>query len=96
MNTEQQTQIQVEHQPSVDRLQELRVLNWPIWSKEASEFPWTYDESETCYFLQGEVVVTPDGGEPVTMGKGDLVTFPAGMSCTWTIQSAVRKHYRFG
>ncbi|KAI9132878.1 cupin domain-containing protein [Acaryochloris sp. CCMEE 5410] len=96
MNTEQQTQIQVEHQPSVDRLQELRVLNWPIWSKEESEFPWTYDESETCYFLQGEVVVTPDGGEPATMGKGDLVTFPAGMSCTWTIQSAVRKHYRFG
>lgn len=96
MNTEQQTQIQVESQPSVERLQELRVLNWPIWSKEASEFPWTYDESETCYFLQGDVVVTPDGGEPVTMGKGDLVTFPAGMSCTWKIQSAVRKHYRFG
>lgn len=96
MNTEQQTQIQVESQPSVERLQELRVLNWPIWSKEASEFPWTYDESETCYFLQGDVVVTPDGGEPVTMAKGDLVTFPAGMSCTWKIQSAVRKHYRFG
>lgn len=96
MNTEQQTQIQVESQPSVERLQELRVLNWPIWSKEASEFPWTYDESETCYFLQGDVVVIPDGGEPVTMAKGDLVTFPAGMSCTWKIQSAVRKHYRFG
>lgn len=96
MNTEQQTQIQVESQPSVERLQELRVLNWPIWSKEASEFPWTYDESETCYFLQGDVVVTPDDGEPVTMAKGDLVTFPAEMSCTWKIQSAVRKHYRFG
>lgn len=96
MTTEQQTQIQVEHQPSEERLQELRVLNWPIWSKEASEFPWTYDESETCYFLQGEVVVTPDGGDPVTMGKGDLVTFPAEMSCTWNIQSDVRKHYRFG
>lgn len=96
MNTEQQTQIQVESQPSVERLQELRVLNWPIWSKEASEFPWTYDESETCYFLQGDVVVTPDDGEPVAMAKGDLVTFPAGMSCTWKIQSAVRKHYRFG
>lgn len=96
MNTEQQTQIHVESQPSIERLQELRVLNWPIWSKEESEFPWTYDESETCYFLQGDVVVTPDGGEAVTMGKGDLVTFPAGMSCTWTIRSAVRKHYRFG
>ncbi|NET86216.1 MAG: cupin domain-containing protein, partial [Moorea sp. SIO1F2] len=27
---------------------------------------------------------------------GDLVTFPAGMSCTWKILSNVRKHYQFG
>ncbi|WP_299408112.1 cupin domain-containing protein [Acaryochloris sp. IP29b_bin.148] len=95
MNTKQ-LQIQVEHQPSDERLQALGVLTWPIWSKEVSEFPWTYDEAETCYFLEGDVVVTPDGGEPVTMGQGDLVTFPAGMSCTWNIRSMVRKHYRFG
>jgi uncharacterized cupin superfamily protein len=41
------------------------------------------------------VVVTPDGGEPVRMGAGDLVTFPAGMSCTWEVRAAVRKHYTF-
>jgi hypothetical protein len=40
-------------------------------------------------------VVTPDSGEPVEMGKGDLVTFPAGMSCTWDIRRDVRKHYLF-
>ncbi|HDY70266.1 MAG TPA: DUF861 domain-containing protein [Nitrospirae bacterium] len=28
------------------------------------------------------MAVTPDNGEPVEVGKGDLVTFPAGMSCT--------------
>jgi len=96
MHTEQQAQIQIEHQPSEDRMQALHVRSWPIWSKEISEFPWTYDESETCYFLEGNVVVTPDAGEPVIMGQGDLVTFPAGMSCTWSIRSAVRKHYQFG
>ena len=64
--------------------------------KETSTFPWSYGESETCYFLEGEVEVTPDGGEPVVVGKGDLVTFPEGMSCTWTVRSPVRKHYRFG
>lgn len=89
-------EIQIEHQPSEERLAGLGVRDWPTWSKEASEFPWTYDEAETCYFLDGEVVVTPDGGEPVTMGAGDLVTFPAGMSCTWTIREDVTKHYRFG
>ncbi len=43
--------------------------------------------------LVTDVVVTPDGGEPVRMGAGDLVTFPAGLECHWEIQAPVRKHY---
>ncbi|WP_081431082.1 cupin domain-containing protein [Moorena bouillonii] len=82
--------------PSQDHLDKLGISNWPIWTKEVSEFPWTYDEQEICYLLEGEVVVTPDGGESVEIAKGDLVTFPAGMSCTWKILSNVRKHYQFG
>jgi hypothetical protein len=39
--------------------------------------------------------VTPQGGEAVTVGQGDLVTFPDGMSCTWKVTKPVRKHYRF-
>lgn len=88
--------IQIEHQPSQERLNQLGVSQWPIWTKEASEFPWTYDEQEICYLLEGEVIVTPDGGEAVQFGKGDLVTFPVGMSCTWNILQDVRKHYQFG
>jgi hypothetical protein len=88
--------IKIERNPSEERLEELGVESWPIWTKEVSEFPWEYDESETCYFLEGDVVVTPEGGEPVQVGKGDLVTFPKGMSCTWDVRKGVRKHYRFG
>ncbi|MBH8564032.1 cupin domain-containing protein [Nostoc sp. CENA67] len=47
-----------------------------------------------CYFLTGDVIVTPDGGQPMLMGKGDLVAFPVGTSCTWEIRSDVRKYYR--
>jgi len=86
----------VEKTPPESRLNELGVFGWPIWEKEESEFPWHYDETETCYLLEGEVTVTPDGGEPVRIGADDLVTFPAGLSCTWNITGAVRKHYRFG
>ncbi len=86
----------VEHNPTPERLAELGVESWPIWEKEASEFPWSYDERETCYLLEGEVVVTPEGGTPVRFGKGDLVIFPQGMRCTWAIRKDVRKHYRFG
>jgi uncharacterized cupin superfamily protein len=72
------------------------VPRWGIWSKEVSTFAWSYDEQEVCYLLEGDVVVTPDGGAPVTIAAGDLVTFPAGMSCVWQVRQAVRKHYRFG
>ncbi|MBE9117516.1 cupin domain-containing protein [Lusitaniella coriacea LEGE 07157] len=95
MSTQNATKIQIERQPDSNRLNELGVKSWSIWEKEVSEFPWTYDTSETCYFLEGDVIVTPDGGESVSMGKGDLVTFPAGMSCTWNILKPVRKHYQF-
>jgi len=90
------SEINIERNPNHERLQELGISKWPIWTKEASEFPWTYDEQEKCFFLEGDVVVTPDGGEPVQMGKGDFVTFPKGMSCTWKIKKNVRKHYQFG
>ena len=87
--------IKIEHNPSQQHLDELGVTSWGIWEKEASIFPWTYDAMETCYFISGDVVVTPDGGEPVHMGKGDLVTFPKGMSCIWEIRQDVKKYYRF-
>jgi len=86
----------VEHNPSQARLNELGVTSWSTWSKEVSVFPWTYSEREIAYVLEGEIVVTPKGGEPVSFGKGDLVTFPAGMACTWEVKKALRKHYQFG
>lgn len=89
------SEIKVERQVDQEKLETDGVFSWPIWEKETSIFPWTYDANETCYFLEGDVVVTPDDGKPVQMGKGDLVTFSAGMSCTWEIRVAVSKHYKF-
>lgn len=87
--------IKVEKKPSQERLDELGVRDWPTWSKEASEFPWAYDVTEVCYVLEGRVVVTPEGGEPVEIERGDLVTFPKGLSCTWKVVEPIRKHYTF-
>lgn len=88
--------IQVKRQISPEEQASLGIKDWPVWSKEVSEFPWTYDAQETCYFLAGAVTVTPVQGEPVTITAGDLAVFPAGLSCTWRITQPVRKHYRFG
>ena len=81
--------------PDDEKLDRLQVLTWPIWTKEPSKFDWHYDEPETCYFLEGDVEVTTSEGS-VKIGKGDLVTFPLGLSCTWDVRENVRKHYRFG
>lgn len=89
------SEIKIESIPDEGRLSDLGVNDWAIWEKDVSEFPWTYDADEVCYFLEGEVLVTPEGGESVKMAKGDLVTFPGGMSCHWVITKAVRKHYKF-
>lgn len=71
------------------------VKNWPIWTKEVSRFPWSYDSVEECYILEGDVVIETKDCPKVTFGKGDFVTFPKGLSCTWDIKKAVRKHYNF-
>ena len=88
--------ILVERNPPPAKLSRLGVSAWPIWEKEESTFPWQYDEQETCFILAGAATVTPDGGEPVSFEAGDMVTFPEGLKCVWTITKAVRKHYRFG
>jgi uncharacterized cupin superfamily protein len=72
------------------------ISNAHLMKSPASKFPWTYDSSESCYLLAGQVTVTPtDGRQAATFGKGDFVTFPAGMSCTWDVTEAVQKHYMF-
>ena len=87
--------ISIEHNVSPIKLDTLAVDRWPIWSKEVSTFDWSYDQAETCYILEGEAIVTPNDGDPVTITEGDLVTFPKGMSCKWQIKADIRKHYMF-
>jgi uncharacterized protein len=89
-------EIEVVAQPDTEFLKSKGVFNWGTWGCGVSKFPWTYGDSESCYLLAGKVTVTPtDGRKAVTVGKGDFVTFPAGMSCTWDVTEAVEKHYMF-
>jgi uncharacterized cupin superfamily protein len=45
---------------------------------QVSKFPWTYQENEDAYILEGRVIVTPEGGKPTEIKASDYVTFPAG------------------
>ncbi len=81
--------------PSPELLKAKGVSNWPIWTKEKSNFDWHYDSKEECYILAGKVRVTAKSGEVYEFGAGDFVTFPQGLSCVWEVFEPVRKHYNF-
>lgn len=89
------SKITIEHNPGQVRLEELGVADWPIWEKEVSEFSIDFDETETAYVLEGEIIVTPVGGEPVHIVPGDLVVFPVGMDSHWQVVKPLRKHYSY-
>ena len=72
------------------RKEELGVSNWPVWSCEPSTFDWSYDADETCYIIEGEANVK-GGGQEVSFGPGDIVTFPKGLECVWTVHKKIRK-----
>jgi uncharacterized protein len=81
--------------PSAQQLEALGIDTWSRWSCEASTFEWTYEADESAYILEGRVRVHVPHGEPVELGRGDLVTFPAGLNCTWEVIEPVRKVYTF-
>ena len=45
----------VKKKPTEEVLKKLKVKSWGIWSKEVSEFDWSYDDTETCYILEASV-----------------------------------------
>ena len=84
----------VENKPKQSKLDTLGVAKWPTWQKEVSVFSWVFPEQEIAYILEGECVITPEGGKPVKFGKGDLVTFPAGLKASWEVKKLLHKHYK--
>lgn len=81
-------------QYSQEELEQEGVFNWPIWERDEDKFEWFYDQTELCYIIEGEAVITTEF-EAYTIKAGDFVTFPKGLECVWDIQIAIKKHYTF-
>ena len=80
--------------PSKDEITQAE--SWGTWSKDPSEFPWYYDDKETCYILEGHASVTDPQGNSIQFGPGDWVEFEQGLECSWKIDETIRKRYKFG
>jgi len=53
--------------------EELGIKSSPVWTCDVSSFDWTYEDKVTCLFLEGEVAVTLEKGQPVKIRSYDLV-----------------------
>ncbi|HDY84153.1 hypothetical protein LCGC14_0612390 [marine sediment metagenome] len=88
-------EITVDSHPSEAQLKKMGVANWPTWEKEVSVFPWAFVTTEVAFILEGECVMTPEGGGPATTFKaGDLVVFPNGYKGTWEVKKALKKQFK--
>ena len=80
--------------PNPEKLKALQIDSWSPWQSEPCTFDWEYDCVETAYVFEGHVTVkTPE--ETVEIKSGDLVTFPKGLKCNWTVHKTIRKVYSF-
>ena len=78
----------------LEEARRLGIDSWSRWECEPSTFDWHYAASETAYLFEGEVEVTTQR-EKVNITGGMLVTFPAGLSCTWKVKKKISKVYTF-
>ena len=63
------------------------------WGATPGTYHATYAAPEFVHMIQGEIVITPDGGQPVTVKAGDAFTVEKDFVGTWKIEQEVFKHF---
>ncbi len=66
-----------------------------IWECEPGTYHATYTAYEYVVLIEGRIVITPDGGAPVTVTAGDAFVVEPDFKGTWKIEEKVRKHFDF-
>lgn len=66
-----------------------------IWEATRGSYHATYTAYEYVVLIKGRIVITPDGGTPVTVQAGDAFVVEKDFKGTWKIEEDVRKHFDF-
>jgi len=77
-----------------EEIEEKGIELWPIWTKEISKFPWTYEGKEECLIIEGKIIISSNT-QHLEINSGDFVVFENGFECVWDIKEAVKKYYKF-
>ena len=65
------------------------------WEATQGSYHATYTAYEFVHLIAGKIIITPDGGAPVTVVAGDAFVVEKDFKGTWEIVEAVRKHFDF-
>jgi uncharacterized cupin superfamily protein len=63
-----------------------------IWECTPGVFTLTHP-GETICCVEGRATITPEDGEPVTIGPGDVAFIPEGTVAHWEVHETVRKAF---
>ena len=66
-----------------------------IWECSVGSYHATYTAYEYVVLIEGRIVITPDGGTPVTVEAPDAFVVEPTFKGTWKIEKNVRKHFDF-
>jgi uncharacterized protein len=64
-----------------------------IFVGQPSRFRYTFETDETFHVIEGRVTIALDSGGSVTLGPGDIASFPRGAQATWEITEPLRKFF---
>lgn len=64
-----------------------------LWEATAGTYHVIYSKYEFISLLQGKIVITPDGGDPVVVQAGDAFAVEATFVGTWEILEDVKKYF---
>ena len=63
------------------------------WSATPGTYHATYAAPEFVHMIDGQITITPDGGQSVTVAAGDAFVVEADFKGTWKIKKEVFKHF---
>ena len=64
-----------------------------VWQCNASRFNWVHEGDDFVALLEGEVLVTEEGGDAHTLRAGDFGHMPIGTKTKWHVPEYIRKTF---
>jgi len=69
------------------------VLYTGMFTAEPSTFRYRFAGDESFHVLDGNLEISVDGGDTVTLAPGDIASFPKGATSTWVLSTRLRKFF---